>query len=306
MPRSLRTIPLSIAAMGMTVDGREISEKDIDDIVATYNYRKYGARINLDHEFNWSGWAAKNLHGVDLNGGMLGDVLEVTSGINEDGVKVLYAVLAPNASFVQLNQADQAVYFSMEINRDFMKSGQTYLTGLAVTDYPASTYTDRIHFSNKDQANGDETISALLKIELGLDDSDKPKKSLFKQLFNFGKDESEMKPTELASALKEALGEPLANFTMALKANTDATQALLNKQDDTQGDEQEQSPATDVIEPDNSDEKLSTLETKFSNVETKLDNLTAAFTKAAGVPAAGTTDGEDEHLGDNAKMNDLL
>ncbi|MFT5759251.1 MAG: hypothetical protein ACI9LM_004008, partial [Alteromonadaceae bacterium] len=31
----LRTIPLAIAAMGLTVDGREISEKDIDDIVAT-------------------------------------------------------------------------------------------------------------------------------------------------------------------------------------------------------------------------------------------------------------------------------
>jgi hypothetical protein len=84
MPRSLRTIPLSIAAMGMTVDGREISEKDINDIVATYNYRKYGARINLDHSGDWSGWVANNLHGVDLNGGMLGDVLEVTSGENED------------------------------------------------------------------------------------------------------------------------------------------------------------------------------------------------------------------------------
>ena len=153
MPRSLLTIPLAIAAVGFTVDGREISEKDVDDIVATYSYKKYGARINLDHEFNWSGWAAKNLHGVDLNGGMLGDVLEVTSGLNDDGVKVLYAVLAPNASFLQLNQADQAVYFSIEINRDFMKSGQTYLTGLAVTDYPASAYTDRIHFSNNKKRN---------------------------------------------------------------------------------------------------------------------------------------------------------
>ena len=65
-------------------------------------------------------------------------------------------------------------------------------------------------------------------------------------------------------------------------------------------------PATVVTEPDSSDEKLTTLETKFSNVETKIDKLTAAFAKAAGTPAEGTTDGEDEHLGDNAKMNDLL
>ena len=115
-----------------------------------------------------------------------------------------------------------------------------------------------------------------------------------------------MKPTELASALKEALGEPLANFTTALKANTDATQALLNKQDDTQGDEQEQSPATVVTEPDSSNEKLNTLETKFSNVETKLDKLTAAFAKAAGIPADDTTVGEEEHQGDDTKYNNLL
>ena len=127
MSHQLRTIPLAIAAVGMTVDGREITEKDIDDIVDTYNYNKYGARINLDHEGEWSGWAAKHLHVVDLPGGMLGDVIELTSETNEDGVKVLLAVLAPNASFVLLNQADQAVYFSIEIDRNFFKK-QNVLT----------------------------------------------------------------------------------------------------------------------------------------------------------------------------------
>lgn len=302
MPRSLRTTPLAIAAMGITVDGREISEKDIDDIVATYNYKKYGARINLDHEFSWSGWAAKNLHGVDLNGGMLGDVLEVTTDINEDGVKVLYAVLAPNASFVQLNQADQAVYFSMEINRDFMKSGQTYLTGLAVTDYPASTYTDRIHFSNRNQATGDEDTNALLKIDLGLDDSVKPTKSLFKQLFNFGKDDDDMKRNEFAAAMKEALGEPLSKFTQALEANTTATQALLNQQDTEQAEEQE-SPGEEQA---GSGEQTSALEQQLSSVKSELADLTAAFHKAAGTPADDTTKSDEEHQGEESKYSNLL
>ena len=49
MPGQLRTIPLAIAAAGLTVDGREIEEQDINDIVETYNPKKYGARINIDH-----------------------------------------------------------------------------------------------------------------------------------------------------------------------------------------------------------------------------------------------------------------
>ena len=40
MPGQLRTKPLSIAAVGMTVDGREITEQDVADIVETYNPRK--------------------------------------------------------------------------------------------------------------------------------------------------------------------------------------------------------------------------------------------------------------------------
>lgn len=303
MPRSLRTIPLAIAAMGFTVDGREISEKDIDDIVATYNYKKYGARINLDHEFNWSGWAAKNLHGVDLAGGMLGDVLEVTSGLNDDGVKVLYAVLAPNASFVQLNQADQAVYFSIEINRDFMKSGKTYLTGLAVTDYPASPYTDRIQFSNNEKANGvDDNDTSLLKVAFELDETEHAKKSIFKQLFTFGKDDNDMKREDFAAAMTDALGEPLIKFTQALEANTAATQALLSKQDGEQ-DESKESLGDDQ---GGSGEKTKALEEELSNVKKQLTELTAAFAKAAGTQADDTTEGEEEHQGEDGKYSNML
>lgn len=301
MPRSLRTIPLSIAAMGFTVDGREISEKDIDDIVETYNYKKYGARINLDHEFNWSGWAAKNLHGVDLKGGMLGDVLQVTSGLNDEGVKVLYAVLAPNASFVQLNQADQAVYFSIEINRDFMKSGQTYLTGLAVTDYPASAYTDRITFSHTDKKEGiDDSASSLLTVAFELDEVEQPKKNLFKQLFTFPKDDNDMKPEELAAAMTQALGEPLAKFSQAIEENTAATQALL-----TQQGAQDESPE-DIGEQGGDGDKTKALKEELSSVKAELTQLTAAFNKATVTPASDTTDGDEDNLDEEGKYSSLL
>ena len=201
MPGQLRTKPLSIAAVGMTVDGREITEQDVADIVETYNPRKYGARINLDHEFNWSGWAAKNLHNVDIPG-MLGDVVSVEAYENEEGIVCLYAVLAPNQGFVALNKADQAVYFSIEISRDFMGTGKTYLTGLAVTDYPASCYTDRIHFSSKSKP--DDTEVSLLTVDLGsCEPIDTPKKPFFKRLFT--KEEPDMNETQLANALKDAV-----------------------------------------------------------------------------------------------------
>lgn len=306
----LRTIPLAIAAMGMTVDGREITEKDIDDMVATYHYKKYGARINIDHEFNWSGWAAKNLSNLDIKGGMLGDVIELSSAKNEDGVKVLYAVLSPNASFVQLNQADQAVYFSVEIDRDFMKSGQTYLTGLAVTDYPASTYTDRIHFSqqNSAESNTENDVNAtnapndtdLLQVNLALAESAKP--SLFKQLFNFKKDD-DMKREDFAAAMTDALGEPLQKFTQALDANTQATQALLTKQtpvevntDEAGVDTTETTPSAD----------FSAVNNKVDSLADQVEALTKTVSDAMNNPAGDTTDAEEEHQGENAKYNNLL
>ena len=111
-----------------------------------------------------------------------------------------------------------------------MKSGQTYLTGLAVTDYPASTYTDRIHFGQKDNTNHTPSDTDLLKVSLALEEAAKPTKSLFKKLFNFNKDDDDMNREEFAAAMTDALGGPLLKFSQALEANTQATQVLFAKQ----------------------------------------------------------------------------
>ncbi|TMP70417.1 phage capsid protein [Pseudoalteromonas sp. S1609] len=292
MPGQLRTKPLSIAAVGMTVDGREITEQDVADIVETYNPRKYGARINLDHEFNWSGWAAKNLHNVDIPG-MLGDVESVEAYENEEGIVCLYAVLAPNQSFVTLNKADQAVYFSIEISRDFMGSGKTYLTGLAVTDYPASCYTDRIHFSSKSKP--DDTDVALLTVDLGsCEPIDTPKKPFFKRIF--AKEEPDMKPEQLATALKDALGTPLEEFGQKL----DGLTAKLDSFSTTKVEDEETPPegaeSTEVAE----------LEEELSSTKKLLTELTDKFEKAVKAPAGNTTDADDEPEGDEGKYSNCL
>lgn len=292
MSGQLRTKPLSIAAVGMTVDGREITEQDVADIVETYNPRKYGARINLDHEFNWSGWAAKNLHNVDIPG-MLGDVESVEAYENEEGIVCLYAVLAPNQSFVTLNKADQAVYFSIEISRDFMGSGKTYLTGLAVTDYPASCYTDRIHFSSKSKP--DDTDVALLTVDLGsCEPIDTPKKPFFKRLF--AKEEPDMNETQLANALKAALGTPFEEFGQKL----DGLTAKLDSFSTTKVEEEETPPeyeqSTVVAE----------LKEELSSTKKLLTELTDKFEKAVNAPAGNTTNADDEPEGDEGKYSQLL
>lgn len=292
MPGQLRTKPLSIAAVGMTVDGREITEQDVADIVETYNPRKYGARINLDHEFNWSGWAAKNLHNVDIPG-MLGDVESVEAYENEEGIVCLYAVLAPNQSFVTLNKADQAVYFSIEISRDFMGTGKTYLTGLAVTDYPASCYTDRIHFSSKSKA--DDTDAELLKVDLGsCEPIDTPKKPFFKRLF--AKEDPDMNETQLANALKDALGTPLAEFGQKL----DGLTAKLDSFSTTKVEDEETPPE------DGQSTEVAELKQELSSTKAALDELNEKFTKALNAPAGNTTDADDEPEGDEGKYSQLL
>lgn len=292
MPGQLRTKPLSIAAVGMTVDGREITEQDVADIVETYNPRKYGARINLDHEFNWSGWAAKNLHNVDIPG-MLGDVESVEAYENEEGIVCLYAVLAPNQSFVTLNKADQAVYFSIEISRDFMGSGKTYLTGLAVTDYPASCYTDRIHFSSKSKP--DDTDVALLTVDLGsCEPIDTPKKPFFKRLF--AKEEPDMKPEQLATALKDALGTPLEEFGQKL----DGLTAKLDSFSTTKMEDEETPPE------DGESTEVAELKQELSSTKKLLTELTDKFEKAVNAPAGNTTDADDEPEGDEGKYSQLL
>ena len=321
----LRTIPLAIASVGMTVDGREITEQDIDDIVSTYNIKMYGARINFDHERDWSGWAAKYLQNIDLNGGMLGDVLAVTKAENDEGIICLYAVLAPNQSFVQLNQADQAVYFSVEITSNFRGSEKTYLLGLAVTDYPACTYTDRIKFNSK-QTNfhkeKHEETQSLFAVELGGDFKKKPEKppvlDRFKQLFTNPKDD-EMKPEVLEQALSAALSEPLIKLSTAVAACTAASQQLIENfssgdqngdgpkkkaaksEDLSSGDQNGDGPKNKIIES----EEYKTLEEKYNNVETQLNELSEKFAKALKTPT-GATNSEGEPQGDNEQFNGLL
>lgn len=126
-----------IAQEGQTTDGRVIERKWLHDIAETYDPKKYGARINMEH-----------IRGLLPDGPFkaYGDVLAVKVQDNPEGKAELFAQLDPTPELVEMVKARQKVYTSMEIDTDFGGTGKCALVGLAVTDSPASMGTDYLTF----------------------------------------------------------------------------------------------------------------------------------------------------------------
>jgi hypothetical protein len=138
MPRSLVSYWKRVATSGPTVDGREILPQELRDIAETYTPTKYTAVIWCDHE-RWPG-----SHGTVFA------VRLVEEGEDlEPGQIALEAQLKPNDRLLYLNDQGQKLFSSIEITPNFAGSGKAYLTGLAVTDSPASLGTQELYFSNR-------------------------------------------------------------------------------------------------------------------------------------------------------------
>ncbi|MFH0022831.1 GPO family capsid scaffolding protein [Pseudomonas fluorescens] len=138
MPRSLVSYWKRVATSGPTVDGREILPQELRDIAETYTPAKYTAVIWCDHE-RWPG-----SHGTVFA------VRLVEEGEDlEPGQIALEAQLKPNDRLLYLNDQGQKLFTSIEITPNFAGSGKAYLTGLAVTDSPASLGTQELYFSNR-------------------------------------------------------------------------------------------------------------------------------------------------------------
>ena len=134
---AIQTDWLNVAREGLTVDGREIFAKDLQDMAATYDPDIYSAQINYNHYSSWR----------------MGKVLELKTITDKHNKVRLQARLQPNIELCQMNAAQQAVHFSIEICPDFQKTGRAYLDGLAVTDAPASTGTSELKLFSKTKGN---------------------------------------------------------------------------------------------------------------------------------------------------------
>lgn len=130
-----------VAVEGMTTDGRTIERSWIEQMAATYDRTKYGARIWLEH-----------YRGVLPDGPFkaYGDVMAVKAEeVEIDGKKklALFAQIEPTNDLVAMNKAKQKLFTSIEVREKFADSGKAYLMGLAVTDTPASLGTEVLSFS---------------------------------------------------------------------------------------------------------------------------------------------------------------
>lgn len=140
-PKKFKSKWFRVAVAGDTTDGREIQSEWIIQMAQTYNLNTYGARINLEH-----------IKGVSPDGifGAYGDVIALKTekvNINGELKDALFAQIQPNENLITLNQKNQKIYTSIEVDPDFAKTGQAYLVGLAVTDSPASLGTEMLLFA---------------------------------------------------------------------------------------------------------------------------------------------------------------
>ena len=118
----LQTDWLKVATAGRTIDGREIKPEWLEKIAVAYSPKVYTASVNSEHFF-YPG---------------LGYVTAVRAAQDEEGRMALYAKVAPTAELLARYQNRRQLFFSMELRSDFPAKGDLYLTGLAITDIPAS------------------------------------------------------------------------------------------------------------------------------------------------------------------------
>lgn len=136
-----------IAVEGATSDGRVIDRAMLQDMAATYDPQVYGARIFAEHIRGYA---------PDSPFKAYGDVTavkaeEITDGALK-GKMALYAQIDPTPDMVELVKARQKIYSSMEVTPKFAATGRAYLSGLGITDSPASLGTDVLTFAAQNPA----------------------------------------------------------------------------------------------------------------------------------------------------------
>ena len=131
-----------VATEGATTDGRKIERKWLQEIAATYNQAKYGARIFIEH-----------IRGINPEWGFraMGDVVAVKAE-EIDGKLTLFAQIDPTDELIKMVGERQKIYTSIEVAENFAGCGMAYLMGLGVTDSPASLGTEILAFAAQNPA----------------------------------------------------------------------------------------------------------------------------------------------------------
>ena len=221
----LMTDWICVCTEGETVDGREIKRKWLTDAAETYNPQLYTALLWPEHSRNF---------------GNMGQVLELMSGEDGEGILRLYARLCPNLSLMQANVAGQLIFCSAEFTPDgnFRGTGKSYLEGLGVTDEPARVYTERMRFNsrNKNKRYGalkPLVIDEVTPIKEAREMAVGKNKSKWRSLFNIQDEEQPGEETAPAPDDKiQVLAQAVADLearVLSLENKTDATDTAVEE-----------------------------------------------------------------------------
>ena len=173
----LKTDFICIATSGYTVDGRQITAQELHEMAETYDPEHYTANLWPEHRRYFN----------------CGEVLEVKAEEQENGEVKLFAKIAPNQQLIDFNRDGQKLFTSVEIAENFRNSGKAYLSGLGVTDSPASVGTTKLDFFNhQDKVQCSEFIN--IDFTEQKNDEEKMTRSFFnaiKQFFSSSEQQEE-------------------------------------------------------------------------------------------------------------------
>lgn len=200
-----------VAVEGATVDGRTIQRVWLTQAAKNYDPEVKGARIWVEHMRSiWS----------DSPFSAQGDVValkaeEIKTG-KLAGKMALYAAIKPLPDLVEMNKKGKKVYSSIEVEPKFADTGEAYLTGLAVTDDPASLGVEMLKFSAKRDESKFSSEPLETTLEFSAEDEDED-------------DEADSARTESAGLLSKLMGKFRrinGRQTDAEKFNADAAEVL--------------------------------------------------------------------------------
>ncbi|KIP97027.1 MULTISPECIES: GPO family capsid scaffolding protein [Pseudomonas] len=283
MPRSLVSYWKRVATSGPTADGREITPQELREIAETYKPSRYTAVIWAEHERCWGS------HGTVFAVRLVEDDPEL-----EEGQVALEAQLKPNDKLLHLNDSGEKLFTSIEIYPNFANTGKAYLTGLAVTDEPASLGTQELYFSRRT----DKATYYAASVELGQLRDEEPVSTetnrlitalttFFKRFAALAPTETPQTPTESTPPMDEATAKALKALLEQLLLVAAGIQTVIEpvseEVDESESEEQVDAVETavaDIVEQVEADREFSRRKKVGKGVEARLANIEKMFNQA--------------------------
>lgn len=277
---SYETKWLKVGTAGATVDGRVVKERWLSEMAENYDPKnEYKAQV-----WAWSHWNHYQTYGK---------VTAFKAEEDNKGRLSAYVKLSPLPELVSLNRAGQLQHASMEIHPNYKREGKAYLTGLLLTNDPASVGTQEINLA-KGNSKDDEAVyteACAFSADMdGFDDEDNEAPSWFTRFTKkyLSGDSAEEEIDEMKDSDFEKIETMFS--AIAEKLETDIVEKL-SKEDDSKVDKADLDAAKQELTAEK--DKVVALKKDKKALEDKVAELSEA------APDQNTED--QDNFGSNGK-----